>query len=190
MARLVPAGTRETEIGLTGTSTAPGAQPRRVNRWSTVVVTGVIGFAAVVLVFAAADLIAGRPMLYTPALLGGVLFYGVRSPSEVVIASPPILAYTAVHLLAFLVLGAIAAGFASIAARHRHVWFLLANVFMLVLVHASGVVLTLTESLQGVVSGWLVGAATAAAAAAMAAYLLWANPPLRRELGDREYRDS
>jgi hypothetical protein len=54
------------------------------------------------------------------------------------------------------------------------------------LAHASGVVLTLTESRQGVVSGWLVVTATTAAAAAMAASLLWANPPLRREVRGRE----
>jgi hypothetical protein len=161
-----------------------------MNRWWGVVGTGVIGFAAVVLVFTTADTIAGRPILYTPALLGGALFYGVTSPSEVIIASAPVLAYTAVHLFAFLFLGALAAGFASIASRHRHVWFLLVNLFILVLTHASGVVLTLTESLQGVVSGWLVVTATTAAAVAMAAYLLWANPPLWRELRDREYRES
>ena len=124
-----------------------------MNRWWGVIATGVIGFAAVVLVFTTADAIAGRPILYTPALLGGALFYGVTSPSEVIIAPAPVLAYTAVHLFAFLVLGALAAGFASIASRHRHVWFLLVNLFILVLTHASGVVLTLTESLQGVVSG-------------------------------------
>jgi cytochrome P450 len=49
--------------------------------------------------------------------------------------------------------------------------------------------MTLTESLQGVVSAWLVAGATAAAAIAMALYLLWTNPPLRRELREREYRD-
>ncbi len=107
-----------------------------------------------------------------------------------IIAPAPVLAYTGVHLLVFLVLGSIAAGFASIASRHRHVSFLLVNLFILVLTHASGVVLTLTGSLQGVVSAWLVAAATTAAATAMAAYLLWANPPLWRELREREYRES
>jgi hypothetical protein len=161
-----------------------------MSRWWVVVATGVIGFAAVVLVFTAADALAGRPILFTPALLGGALFYGVTSPSEVIIGPAPVLTYTAIHLFAFLILGAIAAGFASIASRHRHVWFLVVNLFILVLAHASGVVLTLTESLQGVVSGWLVASATTAAAVAMAAYLIWANPSLRRELRDPEYRES
>ncbi len=80
---------------------------------------GSIGFAAVVLVFITADAIAGRPIFYTPALLGGALCYGVTSPAEVIIAPAPVLAYTAIHLFAFLILGAIAAVFASIASRHR-----------------------------------------------------------------------
>jgi hypothetical protein len=41
-----------------------------------------------------------------------------------------------------------------------------------------------------VVSAWLVGTGTAIAAVAMAAYLLWDNPPLRRELREREYPES
>jgi hypothetical protein len=82
-----------------------------------------------------------------------------------------------------------AAGLASVASRHRHVWYIGVNLFLLVVIHASGVVMTLTERLQGVVSAWLVAAATTAAAATMAAYLLWANPPLRRELREREYRE-
>jgi hypothetical protein len=154
-----------------------------------VVATGLIGFASVVLVFTTADAIAGRPIFYTPALLGGALFYRVTSPSDVTIAPAPVLAYTGVHLLVFLILGSIAAGFAAIASRYQHVWFLAVNLFILVLVHASGVVLTLTASLQGVVSAWLVAGATTVAAGAMAAYLLWANPPLRRELRGREYRE-
>jgi hypothetical protein len=82
-----------------------------------------------------------------------------------------------------------AAGLAAVAARYRHVWYVGVNLFLLVIAHASGVVLTLTESLQGIVSGWLVAGATLVAATTMALYLLWANPPLLRELRDAEYRE-
>jgi hypothetical protein len=151
---------------------------------------GLVGFGTIVLFFVAADALTGRPFLYTPALLGGALFYGVTNPSEVTVSLAPVLAYTAAHLVAFLIIGVVAAGLASVASHHRHVWYLGVNLFLLVITHASGVVMTLTESLQGVVSAWLVAGATLAAAIAMALYLLWANPPLRRELGEREYRDS
>jgi hypothetical protein len=150
---------------------------------------GAIGFATIALFFVVTDAIAGRPFLYTPALLGGALFWGVTSPSEVTVSPARVLAYTTAHLGVFLIIGAVAAGLASLASRHRHVWYLGVNLFLLVIAHASGVVMTLTESLQGVVSAWLVAGATAAAAIAMAFYLLWANPPLRRELREREYRE-
>ena len=150
---------------------------------------GAIGFATIALFFIGADASAGRPFLYTPALLGGALFYGVTSPAAVTVSLGPVLAYTIAHLIVFLLIGVIAAGLASMAARYRHVWYLGVNLFLLVIAHTSGVVMTLTESLQGVVSAWLVGAATTAAAATMAVYLLWVNPPLRRELRDREYRE-
>jgi hypothetical protein len=75
------------------------------------------------------------------------------------------------------------------ASRHRHVWYVGVNLLLLVIAHASGVVLTLTESLQGVVSAWLVAGATLAAAVTMAGYLLWANPPLLEEARDPEYRE-
>ena len=153
-------------------------------------VAGVAGFATIALFFVATDALAGRPFLYTPALLGGALFYGVTGPSEVAVSPAPVLAYTAAHLIAFVLIGLVAAGLAAVAARHRHVWYLGVNLFLLLITHASGVVMTLTESLQGVVSAWLVAAATLAAAIAMALYLLWANPPIRRELREHEYRDS
>jgi hypothetical protein len=152
--------------------------------------SGAIGFATVAAFFALVDVLGGRSLFYTPALLGGALFYGVTTPAEVVVAPGPVLGYSTAHLAVFLVIGALAAGLASVAARHRHVWYLGVNLFLLVIAHASGVVLTLTESLQGVVSGWLVAGATLVAATTMALYLLWANPPLLREMRDREYPDS
>jgi hypothetical protein len=151
---------------------------------------GAVGFATIVLFFVGADALTGRPLLYTPALLGGALFYGVTTPAEVTVSLAPVLAYTAAHLIAFLVIGVVAAGLAAVASRHRHVWYLGVNLFLLVITHASGVVMALTESLQGVVSAWLVAAATLAAAITMALYLLWMNPRLQRELRERGYRDS
>jgi hypothetical protein len=151
--------------------------------------SGLIGFATVAVFFAVIDALTGRPLFYTPALLGGALFYGVTSPAEVAVAAGPVLRYSAAHLAAFLVIGTLAAGLAALASRRPHVWYLGANLVLLLIVHASGAVLALTESLQGVVSGWLVTGATLVAAVTMAAYLLWANPPLLRELRDREYRE-
>jgi hypothetical protein len=154
------------------------------------VVAGAIGFATVVLVFVLADALTGRPLCYTPALLGGVLFHGVTAPADVAVAVVPVLAYSAVHLVVFIALGMLAAWLAGLAGRHRYIWFLVMNLFILVLAHVSGVVLTVSASLQNAMSPWLVGGATAVAALAMAAYLVWAVAPVRRELREREFAES
>jgi hypothetical protein len=153
------------------------------------VTAGVIGFVTVVVFFVAVDAFAGREVFYTPALLGGALCCGVTTPADVAVAPAPVLIYSAAHLIVFVVLGLLAATFAALASRHRFVWFLVMNLFLVVIVHASGFVMTLTESLQGVVSAWLVTGATAAAAGAMAAYLISVSGPLRRELREPEFRE-
>jgi hypothetical protein len=148
---------------------------------------GAIGFVTIVVCFGIADAFAGRPIFYTPALLGGALFQGVTTPADVAVVPGPVLAYSVAHLVVFLVLGLIAAAFASLASRYRYIWFLVTNLFLLVIVHVSGVVIGLTEGLQGVVSAWLVAGATAAAAGAMAVYLVGVSPPLRRELREPQF---
>ena len=63
-----------------------------------------IGGAAIAFFFLAVDVIAGRP-LYTPSMLGQVLFGGA-DPASVDSISLEMMAYfTVVHLVAFLLLG-------------------------------------------------------------------------------------
>src|SRR5215467_7497096 len=57
---------------------------------------GLAGAAAVAVWFLVFDLIAGVPFR-TPALLGAVLFHGLRDPSELAITARLVGAYTIVH---------------------------------------------------------------------------------------------
>jgi hypothetical protein len=153
------------------------------------VATGAIGFATVAAFFLLADPIAGRPVFYTAALLGDALFFGVSDPAAVTVSPAPVIAYNAAHLLVFLAIGALAAGLASAASRHPHLWFLAIHLLLLVTAHAAGVVLALSGSLGEAISVWTVIGATAAAVVTMTAYLLWVNPPLRHEMRGREYEE-
>jgi hypothetical protein len=153
-------------------------------------VAGVVGFVTIVLIFLAADWIANRPLLSTPALLGNALFFGVTRPSEIAVSRAPVLAYSAAHLAVFLIIGGIAAALASLASRRRHAWYLALNLVLLVVAHASGIALALSESMQGAVSTTLMAVATLISALAMAGYLLRVNPQLVREALDRQYRDE
>jgi hypothetical protein len=90
---------------------------------------GLAGAAAVAVWFLVFDLIAGAPFR-TPALLGAVLFHGLRDPSELVITARLVGAYTIVHCALFVLFGWAAAGLFTLADRDRHVLF---AVFMLFL---------------------------------------------------------
>lgn len=50
---------------------------------------GLLGYATVVVLFAAINVVAGRSPFYTPAMFGSVLFYGLEDPSAVEIAPGP-----------------------------------------------------------------------------------------------------
>jgi hypothetical protein len=88
---------------------------------------GLAGAAAVAVWFFVLDLIAVTPFR-TPALLGGVLFDGLRDPAALVITPGLVLEYTAIHGLAFVLFGLAVAGLFALAERDRHLLF---GVFLL-----------------------------------------------------------
>ena len=93
------------------------------------VVVGLIGAGAVGAWFFLVDLIAGRPF-FTPAILGSAVFLGLRDPATVTIGVQPVLAYTAVHILAFVVVGLIIAAILAEARKTPHVLWLLIEFFI------------------------------------------------------------
>src|SRR5262245_16993639 len=90
---------------------------------------GLAGAAAVAVWFLVFDLIAGVPFR-TPALLGAVLFHGLRDPSELVITARLVGAYTIVHCGLFVLFGWAAAGLFTLADRDRHVLFAVLMLFL------------------------------------------------------------
>ena len=67
-------------------------------------VSGIIGAAAVAVWFLISDLLQGRP-LSTPSVLGQVVLFGNSTPSVAPAESGPVLAYTLLHLGAFVIFG-------------------------------------------------------------------------------------
>ena len=86
------------------------------------ILVGLAGAAAVAVWFLVLDLVAGAP-LRTPALLGAVLFDGLRDPAVLTITPGIVLKYTAVHGLAFLIFRVAIAGLFELAERERHALF-------------------------------------------------------------------
>jgi hypothetical protein len=73
---------------------------------------GVIGAGVVALWYLVLDTIAGHP-LYTPSLLGSLLFQKGASLSNVTVQPAIVAWYTAVHTVAFLIVGVIASWMAA-----------------------------------------------------------------------------
>jgi hypothetical protein len=84
------------------------------------ITVGLIGAAVAMVLFLVVDLAAGVP-LRTPAMLGATLFHGARGAGEVVITTPVVLGYTAVHLGAFVLFGLALSGLFALAEREKRV---------------------------------------------------------------------
>lgn len=145
-------------------------------------VSGLIGYVTVVLFFAVLNVIHGRSVFHTAALLGAHLFYGLRSPAELVIAPGPVLAFNGLHALLFIGAGLFMAWLAGLAERIPQGWYLVVVLFLIVMPHVVGLPVWFAESIQAEVPLWYVVAASSLAALAMGGYLLAVHPRLRASL--------
>jgi hypothetical protein len=144
-------------------------------------VAGLIGAASVATWFLLVDLVAGRAF-FTPAMLGDAVFWGVRDPAQVQIAFPPVVGYTMVHMLAFVVVGAVAAFLAHEVELLPHALFIVV-VFFAVFEFGFYVILAILASpLLGALAWWNVAIGNTIAAAGMGYYLWRMHPRLREEL--------
>lgn len=80
------------------------------------IIAGLIGAALVAIWFDAFDTINGQP-LRTPALLGAILFKGLRDPQALQISLRVVLGYTFLHILAFTAFGLLCAILISTSER-------------------------------------------------------------------------
>ncbi|MBI4409660.1 MAG: hypothetical protein HY561_08135 [Gemmatimonadetes bacterium] len=157
-------------------------KPERERIFVEGLIAGAIGYAGVALFFAAVNVIAGHSPFYTPALLGEALFYGLADPTQVVIEPGPILAYNGVHLIAFLLLGTVAAALVFEIEHHPQLFyavFFLALAFVLL---TYGMLLALATPIASAFPWWAVGGANLLAAVGMGGYLWFVHPRLREEV--------
>jgi len=151
-------------------------------------VAGLIGYAVVAVLVALFDVLGGRRLFHTPALIGSAMFYGLEDPSVLRIWPGPVLAFNGVHLMVFQFLGFVAAWLAYLSQRGPQFWYIGAVLFILVLFHLFAFVLFLSEGVRVALTPWQLFASGALATVAMAAYLVAARPELRVELA--HYRDA
>jgi hypothetical protein len=141
---------------------------------------GAIGYAVNVFFFAVLNVLTGRGLFHTPALLGSFLFYDSAAPASGI--AGPVIAFNGVAVVAMLLFGMLAAWLAAEADRGPVFLYLAAFGLMLVLLPVLAISLVVagrfgSELPQSTV---LSGAAVAIAATVMFVYR--EHPLLRGEL--------
>ena len=143
-------------------------------------ITGIIGAGVVAAWFLLLDTIQHEP-LYTPSLLGTVLFKGSDAASAAHTVDPGMVAaYTIVHHLAFVGVGIVAS---FLVAEMEHVPPLgIALLFLFVIFETGFLIFLLAVGEpflgRGGIALWGVAVANLLAAAGMASYLWYRHPRL------------
>lgn len=142
---------------------------------------GAIGGGLVALWYLVLDSFGGRP-LFTPSLLGSVLFKGASDAAGVQIEPQVIAWYTAVHFLAFIGMGIVASWLATQFERFPTVG--VAILFLFVIFETGFFIFAFTagKAVLGTLGLWTIAIANLLAAAGMALYLVRRHPDALRNM--------
>ncbi|MGH7466856.1 MAG: hypothetical protein ACRENP_02620 [Longimicrobiales bacterium] len=144
-------------------------------------IAGVVGAVVVAAWFLVIDLVQGR-VLFTPAALGSAVFLGARSAADIQVNVPMVLAYTGIHLAAFLGTGFIASALISEAEKDPPMLLGLVLLFVTFEVLFFGLIAIMASWLLDSIRWWTILVANLVAAFAMGWYLWKAHPNLQAEL--------
>lgn len=145
------------------------------------VVAGLIGAATVALWFLLFDTLQGKPFR-TPAVLWAVVVQGSRDPYAASIAVGPILGYTVIHGLAFIVFGIIAALLMAGAEREPPMLLVLLIFFAAFEVFFLALLTFLAQPILGVLAWWAILIGNFLASVSMLVYLGLGHRALARTL--------
>jgi hypothetical protein len=150
---------------------------------------GAIGAIVVALWFLIIDTIAGVP-LRTPSVLGQVLLFGNTHPVMSHADFTAVIAYTAVHFVAFLVFGFVVVALVRWATREPVVRYALLQLLLAFEVFAYGLLWAASEATRDLFPFWTVFSANTLAILAMGAYLWHRHPAVRRVLRETPLGDA
>lgn len=144
-------------------------------------VAGLIGAVSVAAWFLIVDVIAGQPF-FTPAMLGDALFWRQTDPAQVQIAFSTVIAYTMVHVLAFVAAGILAAFVVHQVESFPATLYIVVAVFMVFEFGFYVLIAIVARPLLGALAWTNVAAGNLIAAAGMGYYLWYRHPRLRERL--------
>jgi hypothetical protein len=141
------------------------------------IVAGLIGAATVAVWFFAFDLLRGQPFR-TPTVLGSLVFFGITTPTGLEPALGPILGYTLLHGLAFIVFGVLAATMMAMSEREPALFVGFVILFACFEVFFFGVLSVLDRAVQAELVWWAVLIGNLLASVAMLWYFFRAHRAL------------
>lgn len=141
------------------------------------VITGVIGAVTVALWFLIYDAWRGKP-LFTPALLGTAIFYGVSSPLGIDITAGPVIGYSIIHVLTFIGFGIVAACMMMASEREPAIFIAFVSLFAAFEVTFFVVVRTLSGAILGAIGWWAIFTGNLLASIGMLWFLVRGHPQL------------
>ncbi len=144
-------------------------------------IAGFIGAVAVAAWFFIVDVIAGQPF-FTPSMLGSALFWGVRDPSAVEVTFAAVVGYTMVHVIAFFLVGMVAAVLAFEVELFPSTLFIVIVFFAVFEFGFYVVVATMAAPLLGALAWVNVAIGNAIAAFGMGYYLWNVHPQIAKNL--------
>ena len=142
--------------------------------------TGVVGAMAVAGWFLVVDVLQGR-FLATPHVLGQVILFGVRNPVITPVDAAPVVAYTLLHIGAFIGFGIAVTHLVHLAMYSPLVRFALMIVAVVFELFFFMVTYALFTGTSNLFPWWSVLAANTLSLAAMAFYLAKRHPGLKRQ---------
>jgi hypothetical protein len=144
-------------------------------------IAGATGAGAVAVWFLILNALTGRPLFYTPMVLGRSLFT-VLGPVGTESAAFHIIAYTIVHFVAFGLVGILLSLVVHRAERQPSVLALFLVLFVVMEAAFYGLTAILSDdSVLGEMAWWEIGAANLLAALLMGTYMWRLHPLLRQE---------
>jgi len=152
-------------------------------------IAGVIGAGAVAVWFLLVDLVNGRPF-FTPAMLGGAVFWGQYDPASVVIDFSRIIPYSMIHVSAFVVVGCIGAALAAEVEEAPTTLFLVIVALCFFEVAFYIFVALLAKPLLGTLAWWSVAIGNLLAASGMGYYLWREHPRIGEQLKQHPLGES
>ncbi len=143
--------------------------------------SGIIGAFTVAVFFLILDIIDGRP-LFTPSLLGSVVFLSANAETVSTVSLPMAAVYTGLHFAVFFCIGLAAA---YMVDRFEHDPPLGAVLILLAVCFEAAFfafTIALAPGVVGVLGAWAVGVANLLAAVSMAVYFRLSHPQALKEL--------